>query len=171
MARDLRPDDLRFLDPLTPEQITHAASLHARLRAHRGEWGHWEGGKPSPDGGTTAYYVVLAPIAQQAYDWLIDSGVLPVFDWVAWSAKRDLVRGNVSGLAPDVARALLTTLVLQHRSSDGSLLGAFRHGIITELLGVLGTHPEVARAMVRADEAPETHAAPEAREARVLEPI
>jgi hypothetical protein len=58
--------------------------------------------------------VVLAPIAQQAYDWLIDSGVLPDFDWVAWSAKRDLVRGNVSGLAPDVARALLTTLVLQH---------------------------------------------------------
>ncbi|MBK6954421.1 MAG: hypothetical protein IPH27_02620 [Actinomycetales bacterium] len=100
MTRDLRPDDLRFLDPLTPEQITHAASLHARLRAHRGEWGHWEGGKPSPDGGTTAYYVVLAPIAQQAYDWLIDSGVLPVFDWVAWSAKRDLVEATSRGWLP-----------------------------------------------------------------------
>jgi hypothetical protein len=165
VTRDLRPDDLRFLDPLTPEQTAHAASLHSRLRAHRGEWGHWEGGKPGSDGRVTPYHVVLAPIAQQTYDWLATSGVLPVFDWIAWSAKRELVRGNVANLTPDLARALLTALVLQDRSSDGSLLGAFRHGIITELLGVLGTQSVAAEAMVGADEADQAH------EARVLEPI
>ncbi len=166
MTRTVRPDDLRFLDPLTPEQIAQAGSLHARLRAHRGEWGHWEGGKPRPDGGLTAHYVVLTPIAQETYDWLVTADVLPVFDWVAWSAKRDLVRGNVAGLTPDLARALLTALVLQARSSDGSLLGAFRHGIITDLLGVLGTESVVA----------EVHSesmagCSDGQAARVLEPI
>ena len=47
----------------------------------------------------------------------------------------------MSALEPDVARALLTALIVQEHSSDGSLLGIFRHGIITNLLGVLGTSP------------------------------
>ena len=146
MARDLRPKDLRSLDPLTTDQVTQAARLHACLQAHHGEWGHWEGGKVGADGAQTPHRVILTPIAQETYDWLLTSGVMPDFNWLAWPAKRELVQGNVSTLEPDVARALLTALIVQEHSSDGSLLGIFRHGIITNLLGVLGTsqhHPEL----------------------------
>lgn len=160
MTHDVRPVDLPLLDPLTPEQTAYAAHLHARLRAHRGDWGHWEGGKPGPDGALTAHRVVLAPIATETHDWLLSSGVLPVFDWVAWPAKRDLVRGDAAALEPDLARALLTALVLQDHSCDGSLLGAFRHGIITDLLGVIGSDPSPA--------APDLD---EELHPRVLEPI
>lgn len=164
MARDMRPVDLRFLDPLSPDQIAQAARLHACLRAHRGEWGHWEGGKVGADGSLTPHRVILTPIAQETYDWLRTSGVMPAFDLVAWSAKRELVQGSVSALEPDLARALLTALVAQEHSSGGSVLGIFRHGIITELLGVLGAQPPH----------PDLEALPEAVDLphdRVLEPI
>lgn len=164
MARDVRPDDLRFLDPLTPDQIAQAARLHACLRAHRGEWGHWEGGKVGADGCLTPYRVILTPIAQETHDWLRSSGAMPVFNGVAWSAKRELVAGNVSALEPDVARALLTALVVQEHSSDGSLLGLFRHGIITDLLGVLGAEPSAPE--------PQSPLIPvDQHHARVLEPL
>jgi len=162
VARDLRPNDLPALDPLSPDQVVYANILHARLLAHRGDWGRCEGAaKPGAgENPTSAPAVVLAPVAQQTYDWLTESGVLPVFDWMAWPAKRELIRSDVSALSPDLARALLTALVLQDRASDGSLLGAFRHGIITRLIGVLATDPETqAVAEVERDDD------------RVLEPI
>ena len=83
MARDLRPDDLRSLAPLTPDQVAEAARLHACLQAHHGEWGHWEGGKVGADGAQTPYRVILTPIAQETYDWLLTSGVMPDFNWLA----------------------------------------------------------------------------------------
>ncbi|MBK8468471.1 MAG: DUF6508 domain-containing protein [Candidatus Phosphoribacter sp.] len=141
MVGDPCPQDLTDLDPLTPDQVAEAGQIHARLRAHRGDWGRWEGGKVGPDGTMQAPYAVLAADAQAAYEWLTGSGVLPDFDWVRWDAKRDLVRGDVSRLSPLLARAVLTSLVRQERFSDGALLGVFRHGIMTVLIGVLGTPP------------------------------
>ena len=71
------------------ERVTAAPVSYTHLDVYKRQ--HWEGGKVGADGAQTPHRVILTPIAQETYDWLLTSGVMPDFNWLAWPAKRCLL--------------------------------------------------------------------------------
>ena len=98
--------------------------------------GEVHSGEKTESGSLIMPYVVLGDVAEEFVATAYERGwVLPGFDWVSWGRSEDAQElfSNPSALArakPMQLLYLITAVIRQDRFSEGTLLNAFRAGLV-----------------------------------------
>lgn len=114
---------------LTEENWRTIESLNARIKAHQGPWGRYEGGQELKPGVRQMPFAVPDRLVSEFVAIWDQLKLIIPFDWSNWDEGRkwfaDADSTKYDKLDNETALKLLTTLIRLDRFVDGTLIEAF----------------------------------------------
>ena len=104
------------------------------------EFGEWISNPKSETGVLTMPYYSWSETAHLFVKTAYDTGWVLNFDWPAWKQTDEAIslRDDAATLAaatPEQLARLLTLLIRQDRFAEGALVGSFKSGLLTNIVG------------------------------------
>ena len=105
------------------------------------EFGEWLKNPKSESGVLRIPYYSWSDTAQSFVEMAYDTGwILSDFNWPAWKATDEAISlrddpATLAAATPEQLARLLTVLIRQDRFVEGALAGAFKSGLLTNIVG------------------------------------
>ncbi len=119
-------------EPLDSRQLESLRGLVARLRAHEGPWGEWDGGERVGPREFTMPFMDMGDLAHAAMKWMYDNKRIYIFEWGEWDEGRRIFQewnaATAAALDHLTVRKLITAIARNDRFNEGAWVGMFEDG-------------------------------------------